>query len=206
VLNVDYTLMLACETQFMAIDFESTGVISGYPDEPWQIGIIPISNGEPDITEAYESYIYVDSERPFNPFVPGSWRLVRDQLECAPSMDGLLPVLNDRIMNVTLVAHNASTEKKIFRNAWPLHRPGPWVDTLKLSRMAFPELGNHNLGNVIYELGLQDRVDACVPGREAHDALYDAAASAVFLCYLLQQPGWENVTVDDLVNAKQRRL
>lgn len=197
--------MLACETQLVAIDFESTGVIAGYPDEPWQIGIVPISNGELAVSETFESYIQVDGERPFNPFAPGPWRLIRDEIEQAPSMDGLLPVLNDRIMNITLVAHNASTEKKIFRNAWPLHRPGPWIDTLKLSRIAFPELHNHKLGNVIYELGLEDRVEACVPGREAHDALYDAAASAVFLCYLLEQPGWINATVDDLIHAKPHR-
>lgn len=197
--------MLARDAQFIAIDFESTGVIAGYPDQPWQIGVVPIVRGEPVMDDAFESLIQVDADRPFNPFVPGGWSLIRDEIESAPAMDRLLSVLGGRILDVVLVAHNASTEKKIFRNAWPLHRPGPWVDTLKLSRNAFPELRNHKLGTVIHELGLEEDVRACVPGRDAHDALYDAAASAVFLCHLLEQPGWEHVTVDDLVHARARR-
>ena len=72
--------MLAVDAHIMAVDFESTGVVSGYPDEPWQIGIVPIMGGKPVMEQAYETFIRVSADRPFNPCAPGSWKLVREQL------------------------------------------------------------------------------------------------------------------------------
>jgi hypothetical protein len=47
-------------------------------------------------------------------------------------------------------------------------------------------------------LGLKQRVDELCPDKEAHDALYDAVASAMLLSHLLEQPGWESVTLAEL--------
>jgi len=196
---------LAREACFVAVDFESTGTVPGYPDEPWQIGVVPISKGELLIGRTYESFIRVSEDRPFSPFAPGSWRLVRDQLAHAPSLPDMLPVLNARIMIHPLVAHNASAEKKHFRKAWPLHRPGPWIDTLKLARMAFPGIGDYSLNSVVDRLELVEELNRLLPGRTAHDALYDATASALLLCHLLKQPALEKVEVNDLIRASSRR-
>jgi len=194
--------MLAREAQLVAVDFESTGTVAGYPDEPWQIGIVPIVNGEPDISRAYETYIRVSIDRPFNPCAPGHWRDVRDRLARAPSLPDLIPELRGRIMECPLVAHNISTEKKFFRTHWPLHRPGPWIDTLKLARMAFPSLPTYELGEVIRHAGLVENVRKLVPDRGVHDALYDAAASAVLLCHMLRQPSWTTLTIQELARSR----
>jgi len=198
-------VMLARDAQLVAVDFESTGSVPGYPDEPWQIGVVPIDKGQVLIGRAYESYIQVSAERPFSPFAPGSWRLVRDRLADAPTLPDLLPILNARIMIQPLVAHNVSTEKKYFRKAWPLHRPGPWIDTLKLARMACPGMKDYSLDAVINRLEMVEELNRLLPGRTAHDALYDAAACALLLCHLLKQPALEKVTVDDLIRVASRR-
>ena len=69
--------MLAREATFVALDFETTGSVPGYPDEPWQVGGIPVVNGRPDAAGLFESYLRVDEGRPFNPLAPGSWRTAR---------------------------------------------------------------------------------------------------------------------------------
>lgn len=193
---------LAREAKLFAVDFESTGHAPGYTDEPWQIGIVPVVAGEVDFTNAYVRYLRVPPDRPFSPFAPGSWRLVRDELATAPALHDLWPELRDTFSGYPLIAHNASTEKKFFRKAWPLHKVGPWIDTLKLSRRAFPELTSYELSLVIDSAGLREKLEAALPGREAHDALYDAAACALLVTHWLRHPSWRDLTVGKLMRVK----
>lgn len=192
--------MLAREATFVAVDFESTGHAPGYPDEPWQIGLVPVVRGEINMHDAFVTYLHVSPERPFSPFAPGSWRMVRPALSTAPPLQDLWPSLRSRIAGYPLVAHNAPTEKKFFRKAWPLHKTGPWVDTLKLSRKAFAGLPSYELSAVVEAAGLAQPLANMVPDRESHDALYDAAACALLLVHFLSQPSWSNLRVSDLVS------
>jgi DNA polymerase-3 subunit epsilon len=188
----------------MVVDFESTGSVPGYPDQPWQIGLVPVVDGEVIPGEAWETYLHVPEDRPFNPLAPGSWRLVRDQLATAPTLATLWPELRGRVSNVPLVAHNVATEKKFFRAAWPLHRFGPWIDTLKLSRLGFKGLASYDLEQVSGAAGIHRELSGLLPGRAPHDALYDAMASALVLCHLLRQPHWQDITVSGLSRAASR--
>ena len=192
---------LAREAMIVAIDFESTGSVPGYPDEPWQLGLAVLRQGEIAPAESREWLLKVSAERPFNPNAPGSWRAVRDRLSDASTLPDLWPHLKDRLAGYPLIAHNAATEKKFLRQAWPLHRPGPWIDTLTLVRLALPGLTDYRLEQVVRAAGLEDLVRQLAPGRAPHDALYDAVACAAILSYLLKQPGWERVTVEELTRA-----
>jgi len=100
------------------------------------------------------------------------------------------------------VAHNAATEKKHLRAAAPIHKFGPWIDTLKLARIAYPAFVTHKLDDLVDILELGGRVAALCPERGAHDALYDAIACGVLLEHLLALPGWESLTVEQLAKAK----
>lgn len=185
---------LAC---LAVVDFETTGSVPGYPVEPWQIGIVNMRNGAVCAAETFESLLRV-GDRPFNPRAPGRHAQLRAQLSAAPAPGDLWPELVLRVTGVPLVAHNAGTERSVFARMAPLHRLGPWIDTLTLIRRAFPSLGSKALEDVTAALGLTARVDALCPARGAHDALYDAFACAVVLEYLLALPGWERVTVEAL--------
>lgn len=96
------------------------------------------------------------------------------------------------------MAHNMGTERTVLRKAAPLHRLGPWVDTLKLSRMAWPSAPSHALDDLVDMLGLVPEVERLCPDRGPHDALYDACACAVLLSRLVQEPGWERLSLRDL--------
>ena len=82
----------------------------------------------------------------------------------------------------------------------PMHRFGPWIDTLRIARKAWPGCPSYALGDLVAMLGLKQQVEALCPNKEAHDALYDAVASAMLLSYLFEQPAWESVTLAELAS------
>jgi len=181
---------------FAAIDFETTGSVAGYPVEPWQIGVV---RWEAGTYQVWEHWLRV-GERPFHPRAPGRHESVRDELAGAPRLDALLPELRRLCAGVPLVAHNAATERKCFRDAVPMERFGPWIDTLKLSRALWPELRSHTLGDLLVSHGLRGKLAELLPDREEHDALFDAAGSAVLLRYILELPVCRDISMDVLLN------
>jgi DNA polymerase III epsilon subunit-like protein len=187
----------AREAAFAAIDFETTGAVEGYPVEPWQVGLVRVRGGRVCAEERFESLVRV-GERPFNPRAPGRHAQLRGQLAAAPEPGELWAELWSRLAGAPLVAHNAGTERGVLARLAPMHRLGPWVDTLALVRRAYPRLASKALEDVVEALGLTPRVRALCPGREAHDALYDAFACAALLEHFLALPGWERVTVEAL--------
>jgi len=180
------------------LDYESTGSLSGYTNEPWQIGIVSLKAGKVDASSMFESLLRVDARRPFNPHAPGRHGMLRNEIAEAPTPNELWPQVQPRLIGRPLCAHNVATEKKFIRTMAPMHPFGPWIDTLRISRKVWPDCLSYALEDLILVLGLSMRVDEICAGRNAHDALYDAVASAMILEHLLEQPGWDKVTVGEL--------
>lgn len=189
--------MRARQASYTVVDFETTGSVRGFRDEPWQIGLVDVRSGVVCPKTAYGSLLNV-GRRPFNPHVPGRHGQVREALRAAPALASLWCDLQSRLLGRPLVAHNAATERKMLADTFPLHRFGPWIDTLALARHAYPSLASHRLEEVIHQLGLVAAVDALCPNRTWHDALYDAVAAARLLQHLLNLPGWRSVSVEAL--------
>ena len=186
--------------RYCAIDFETTGSVAGYPVEPWQVGIVCVEGGE--IVSTWESLIRLN-RRPFHPKAPGRHDECMEEILVAPTPWEVLEHVKALCGESLMVGHNVATEQKCLRHLAPLHRFGPWIDTLKLSRAVYPDLKGHSLLNVVRSMELQEALDALLPGREAHDALYDAAASALILQKMLGSPGWERVDVALLMHPDQ---
>ena len=182
------------------LDFESTGAVRGHPDEPWQVGFVEMQGGRVT-NRIHENWLCVGEDRPFNPYAPGRHAEIRALLAGAPKMADLWPEWRPWLEGRPLVAHNIGTEKKFLRRAAPMHPLGPWMDTLKLARHACPDLGSHSLSEVCEALGLTARAQLFCPGRDWHDALFDAFASGLILEHCLSMPGWENVTVEALAQG-----
>ena len=191
----------AREVVITVLDFETTGAVRGWPVEPWQAGMVRIRNGRVAAAECREHLLRVAADRPFNPRAPGRHARLRQELALAPDLPALWPELESWVAGVALAAHNVGTERGGLTRAAPLHRFGPWIDTLRLTRKAYPQLASSALEDVVAALNLRPRLDALIPGRAPHDALYDAVACALLLEHFLALPGWENVTVRALVEA-----
>ncbi|NLL83246.1 MAG: hypothetical protein GX230_03270 [Lentisphaerae bacterium] len=192
----------AAQTEITAIDFETTGSVSGWPVEPWQVGMVSLINGRVVAATATCHWIQIDPNRPFNRHAPGRHQQVREQLAVAPAfVDVWATVAPTRLLHKPLVAHNIGTERTLLRKVAPLHRHGPWIDTLTLTRHAWPELTGYSLENIIYELSLTHRLQEVSPLGQPHDAGHDACACAVLLEHLLAQPAWQGVTIATLAEA-----
>lgn len=139
---------------FVAIDFETTGFVSGADNEPWQLGVAVVRGGE--IVETHE-FFFGSVLTPEAETMMAQW-------------DDWQPLLAGR----TLVAHNIATERTVLRKAAPLTKWGPWVDTLKLAKARYPKLPSYALGDLCAIFGQVPQLD----GRTWHDALYDAVACA----------------------------
>ena len=187
--------MFIRETELVALDFETTGTVPGFDTEPWQVGAVVFKNGIIDASQAFESFIRVDINRPFNAYAPGKHHKLRDEIAAAPEVSNVWKKLDEFIADRPIVAHNAATEKKILRKMAPMHRFGPWVDTLTLVRQAWPQSPSHRLEDLVAGIGLQKRILEVCPDRIAHDALYDAIACAALLEHLLKQSGWKNLSI-----------
>lgn len=177
------------EPEITVIDFETTGSVAGFPVEPWQIGFVAMRHGKVDISSAEESWLRVDKGRPFNRLAPGRHAQIRDVLAESPTLQELWPQYSQRLAGVPLCAHNIGTERTMLRKTAPLHKFGPWIDTLKIVRQAYPNMESKALEDVTAALGLDARIQELCP-RQAHDALYDAVACGVLLEHMLMLPGW----------------
>ena len=96
-------------------------------------------------------------------------------------------------------AHGKGTEKRFMR-AFPGHGFGPWIDTLLLSRAAWPDLTDHSLGALCDSRDLTQRVKSIVPEKSWHDALFDAVASLVLLEHLIETLALEDHPVEHLAH------
>lgn len=186
------------DAEITVLDYESTGSLRGFLNEPWQIGMVSLKSGQVDPDSMFESLLRVDINRPFNPHVPGRHDVLRNEIAEAPTPQELWLKISQRLTRFPLCAHNVATEKKFTRAMAPMHQFGPWIDTLRIARKAWPGCPSYALEDLIVTLGLKHRIDGFCPDKEAHDALYDAVASALLLSHLLEQPGWERVTLSDL--------
>lgn len=169
------------QCRFTAIDFESAGAARGMTDSPVQIGLASWS-AEGGHGDAFVSYLFTDQP------VQWSARKVHgigpEHLAQAPSLLSLWPELKPRLSGAVVVAHGKGTEKRFLR-AFPGHGFGPWIDTLLLSRAAWPGIKDHSLGSLCNTHGLTDQVRALVSEKSWHDALFDAVASLVLLAHLV---------------------
>ena len=190
----------ARQASLSVIDFETTGTVAGYPVEPWQVGIVRMREGRVCGGGHFESLLRI-GDRPFNPHAPGRHGQIRRLLAEAPPAGELWPELSGWLTGGALAAHNAGTERGVLSRMAPLHRLGPWIDTLALTRSTYPRLVSRALEDVTAALGLDARVRALCPGRDPHDALYDAFACAVLLEHFLGLPGWERVTIEALAGT-----
>lgn len=188
---------LAVASTLTAIDFETTGAVPGWPVDPWQVGLVTLEEGRVMPASAWESLIHV-GDRPFSRHAPGRHRELREALASAPSFNALWPDLKVRLRGGPLVAHQAATERNLLRRLAPIHVPGQWIDTVRLTRHAYPRMRSFSLETVLDSLGLMQRVRNLCPGQGCHDALFDSVGSAVILEHLLSQPAWQSATVAQL--------
>jgi len=192
------TMTPACQCDFAALDFECTGAAPGYRNTPWQIGVVVVSKGKVEQLRSFNSLLHVPAEQPFNPYTPGRWAQLRQELSEAPTPQELWPQLRQFLAGMPLIAHHAPTERTILGELFPFQPFGPWIDTLPLARRAFPKQRSYKLEDLIPNLGLTALMTERCPGGAPHDAFYDAVACATLFELVINAPGWNAISTEAL--------
>jgi len=190
-------------SSFVCLDFETTGWHSANEYLPWQIGVARFSGPGFATVELYESLLNVPASHVFNPYTPGRWASLRDQLESAPRLPVLWPQLRPFLEQGLLVAHNAAVERGILNAAFPvLNTEARWLDTLKIARVAYPRQPGYALEDLASNLQYAPQLEQYCPGRKPHDALYDAVSCGLLLRSILAWPPWNALDARELCEVR----
>ena len=184
------------EVEIVAIDFETTGSVKCQENIPWQLGCARIRNGRVLEGETLSIYLKVPREHHFNPYTPGRWAEMRDVLAERSCIVEEWPRLEPWLTGHLLAAHNVPVERSMLSRYFPLHQFGPWIDTLRIARRAFPSLPCKSLSELLDAFSLAERVRVLCPSLAPHDACYDAVGCACLLEYFMSLPGWKEAELD----------
>lgn len=162
--------------KFAVLDFETTGT-SPDQDEIIQAGLALI-----DETGAVSS-VYGSLVKPAKPIPEWITQLTGigdEDVREAPELDAVLAELVPLLQDAVLVAHNVSFDAAFLQAALDrcgyLPFAGRMLDTVELSRLAFPSMSSYRLSSLTHSLGIgHDR-----PHQADSDAL--ATAEVFFKC------------------------
>ncbi|PLX86735.1 MAG: DNA polymerase III subunit epsilon [Desulfuromonas sp.] len=181
---------------FVVFDTETTGLNPSEGDEIIQIGAIRIVNSQILYHETIDQLI--DPKR----HVPASSVAIHGiephLLEGQPTIDKVLPHLQQFTENSVLVAHNAAFDMRFLQlkeEATGVIFDNPVLDTLLLSSVIHPNQSSHALE------GLAERLDVHIVGR--HTALGDAIVTAEVLVKMIPLLEAHGIyTLEDAFNAQ----
>jgi DNA polymerase-3 subunit epsilon len=177
--------------EFLAVDVETNGR-AGDLCELTEVGAVLVGGGE--LHEELQSLVRVD--RPLSRGIERFTGITQAMVDDAPPPADVLPRLQAMLEGRTLVAHNASFDSRVLRQAfercdlaWP--KP-PVLCTVSMARQLAPLVEQRKLAKLAESLGIE------VEG--VHRALADARTCARIFCALFPRLCASAGTVGEAVN------
>jgi exodeoxyribonuclease X len=159
--------------RYWVVDSESTGV--GPQDKAVEVAGFLF---EDDRFVRYHTSL-VNPGIPIPPEASSIHHLTDEDVADAPTIDeAMAPFFDDEFEFV--VAHNAAFDKRMMDFA-----QCPWVCSLKLSRIVYPDAPNHKNQFLRYYLKLPKLVHSYSAQAAAHRALYDSEVTTYLFQHLL---------------------
>lgn len=164
--------------RFIAFDLETTGVVPGV-DAIVEIGAVRFENDQP--TEVFATL--VDPQRPIPPGAAAVNGITDEMLKGKPLIEDLLESFASFCGEDLIVAHNASFDAQFLTSAIKKHEAsapkGIIIDTLSLSRKAFPGFLNYRLSTLVQNLK--------IPASGFHRAQEDASYCGYLFSRILKK-------------------
>ena len=161
--------------RFAVVDVESNGQ---QPPEIVEIAIQVVDGLE---LAAEPSVWLVKPERPIAPIVTRKVHGIRNaDVADAPTWSEIASDVAATLADRIPVAHNARVDYDVLRRQMPTWAPTVVLDTLKLARAAWPDLGSYSLDPLLDHAGI--RLDD-EPGQR-HRARFDVHATALLFIAL----------------------
>ena len=161
--------------EYLAVDVETNG-LGGDLCEVTEVGAVLVGGGETHDT--WESLVRVS--RPLSRGIERFTGITQGMVDSAPAPEDVLPAVAELMHGRVLVAHNASFDSRVLRQAFArcgLEWPSPPVlCTVALARRFAPLVRQRKLGLLAAALGIEVET--------AHRALPDALTCARIFCAL----------------------
>ncbi|MCL2819123.1 MAG: exonuclease domain-containing protein, partial [Actinomycetia bacterium] len=153
------------EPQICILDVETTG-FNPYSDEIIEIAIVRMDG--PDIIDEFSTFI--KPTKPISARITQITSITNEDVEEAPDIEQVAPQIRAFIGDSAILAHNASFDRSFVEQACG-ELEGPWLDSIEITRIAFPHLGAHNLDALVSEF-LPEKRDTL------HRAIHDVEVLA----------------------------
>ncbi len=146
--------LLELPSKYCLLDIETTGLDASF-DDAIEIAIIKVSNNQ--IVDKFHTYIKTDIC--ISDFITNLTGITQSDVDSAPEADLVWYKVHEFINDDILIAHNANFDinfiydEMIENSVEPL--TNNFVDTLRLSRLAFPNFKNHKLKTLVKELEIE---------------------------------------------------
>lgn len=184
---------------FVVFDVETTG-FSSRLNKIIEIGAVKIKGSE--IVDSFN--ILINPEESLSDEIINLTGITDSMLSDKETIDKVLPKFYSFIENSIMVAHNADFDMGFLQSKFKdigINYVSPYVDTLELSRIEFPNVRSNRLGMVAKRLG--------VSLENAHRAVDDARATGEVFLKLLSNYLNDNDTfnnyIETLRSYKDRR-
>jgi DNA polymerase III subunit epsilon len=161
--------------EFLVVDTETNG-LAGDACELTEVGAVLVGGGE--LHERWETLLAV--REPLSRGIQRFTGITQEMVDEAPPAEAMLPELAEQLGGRVLVAHSASFDRRVLRQAFErtgLEWPGPPVlCTVALSRRLHPLARQRRLRALAESLGIEVEI--------SHRALADAETCARVFCAL----------------------
>lgn len=169
--------ILAHASRYVALDIETTG-LNPAQEQILELAAVRMKDGE----EVGRFSQLIRPTKEISPFITQLTGIDNAMVMDAPRIEAVLPAFLAFLGNDLLLGHNTAFDLRFIRyhSMVVLHRrvANPYMDTLRISRLLFPQLPNHKLSTLIQYFGIGDTVE--------HRALSDAIQTMKCYEYMKQ--------------------
>lgn len=187
--------ILASANTYIALDIETTGLNPAF-DQILELAAVRMEDGE--IKERFSQLI--NPGRHIPPFITELTGIRDEMVEHAPNIHNALPVFLDFLGDSLLLGHNTAFDLRFIRyNSMIVmkHRVmNPYMDTLRISRLLFPDLPDHKLTTLIHAFRVGETVE--------HRALSDAIQTAWCYEYMKRYAEAQNIPLAEKPKRKKK--
>lgn len=184
----------------VALDLEGTGSQDRHDEAILEIAVVPLVEGRPDMSAAWDSLI--NPERRISPRPWISPHLTASSLADAPILDKVSKVITEKLSGKIIVGHNVGVDWRLIHLRLPHIEPAGLLDTARLVRHLRPDIKRWSLTTLLAQYDLQQQVTTLVPGAGPHSARWDAVGAALLLAELVGHlPAKADTTLDRLAHV-----
>jgi len=153
------------EPQICILDVETTGF---NPESEDIIEVAIVRMDGPDIIDEFSTF--VKPMKPISHFITELTSITNEDVSSAPSIEEIAPQIRAFIGDAPILAHNASFDRSFIEVVCG-ELPGPWLDSVEITRIAFPHLRAHNQDALVAEF-IPEKL------KNLHRAIHDVEALA----------------------------